>query len=267
LKVLGRYGEAAQLFGRANEIKYTDSVAVLEAQAYFLNTDYQRVIQTADNYAKEGEFSDPQLYKYKGMAYFRLGLFQQAISELNTAADLYPEDAEVYRLLVETYLILADPEKAVKSAVNYSRYSNNSPDALLTEGICRIAEQKIMSYADAIGKINEAMQLEPKLNNSANNAWVAYGYLLSRKEINRFSLSIQIAKRMNTKDPIVLFVQACALADSESNSDLVFRYLEMACEGGFPYDFMLQRDPDLVRFEKNKTYQTIIEQCKPVVEK
>ena len=266
LKAMHRYGEAAQMFGSSNELKFTDSVAVLEAQCYFLNADYRNTIVTADKYAREGEFSAPGLYKYKGMSFFRQGAFQEAITELTISADLDPTDVEAHRMLVETQLILADPEKAVRSAVNYSRYSNNSPDALLTEGICRIVEQKVMFYTDAIAKIKEAMRIDSSLNTSANNAWIAYGYLLSRKEINSFSSSIQIAKRMNTKDPIVLFVQACALADSESNSDLVFRYLELACEGGFPYSFMLQRDPDLMRFEKNETYKTILENCKPLVD-
>lgn len=267
LLALKRYSEAALVFGQSNDRKFTDSVAVLEAKAYFLNTDYKRVIETADKYAREGEFSDPQLYMYKGLAYFRQGLFQESVTELLISADLNPDNAEVHRMLVENYLVLSDPEKAVKSAVNYSKYTNNSPEALLLEGICRISEQKVMSYADAIAKITEAVRLDSTLNTAANNAWIAYGYLLSKKEINRFSTYIQVAKRKNTKDPIVLFVQACSLADSESNSDLVFRYLELACEGGFPYNFMLQHDPDLVRFEKNKTYRTIVEQCKPVAEK
>ena len=79
-----------------------------------------------------------------------------------------------------------------------------------------IMMRQLYGNESGIHKISYAIEKDSSLNTASNLAWMAYGYLLSHRNMNTFYSMLQAAKKKDPEDRIVLFVNACALAEIKS---------------------------------------------------
>lgn len=242
---LGMYGKAAESFVMCNTKKYTDSVAAQVVWAYVMAGDYFKAIEMANTYEDDHRSDYAPLFKNRGIAEFRAGRFDKAEEDLLIALEGDSKDVESYLYLSRTYLSMGDQGKARRYANLSRNLCSDCPESMLLSGIAKIAEQLVQGNEEGIELINGAIRKDSSLATPAHLAWIAYGYLLSQRDINRFSSYIQLAKSMDSSDPMVLFVQASVLAESAADRQLSLRSLDQACANGFRYPFLIKGDKHL----------------------
>ncbi len=255
---LGLYEKASESFQLANERKYTDSIASKAVYACVLAGEYFKAIALADKYEEDHNSRSGELYKCRGIAEYKAGKFQDAEDDLIGALGQDEEDVEAHHYLAFTYLMTGELSKAQKSAERARFLCNDCGEGLVVSGIAQIAEQHKQGNDQAIEQITTGIKRDTTLNTGANLAWIAYGYLLSQRDINKFSAVIQQAKSLSPNDPMVLFVQSAVLAESESDRPLSLKMLDQACANGFRNHYLILGDPSLQTCKNMPDYKSIL---------
>lgn len=256
---MGNFKEAALMFTNANRINYKDSIAAKALNSFYLSRAYEDAIKLATSYIVQQNKNHEQIYKLRGMSEYKIGSFENARRDLEQVITKIPNDFETNLILTKTYVALNKLEYAKKYADKVCFICNNCPDALVWSGISQIALQQPKGIESAINKIKKAIEMDPKLNTAANLAWISYGYLLSRNDMDLFKSNLLLAQNADSTDPIVLFVSASHQAENPSNRIIALKTLKNACELGFAYKSLIQKDPILRNCKNEPLFKSIME--------
>lgn len=256
---MGDFKEAAVMFANSNRINYKDSIAAKALNSFYLNRTYEDAITLATNYIVQQGKNYEQIYKFRGMSEYKIGSFENARNDLEHVITKTPNDFETNLILTKTLVALNKLGDAKKYADRSCFICNNCPEALVWSGISQITLQQPKGIESAINKIKKAIEMEPKLNTAANLAWIAYGYLLSRNDMDLFKSNLLMAQNADSTDPIVLFVSASYQAENPTNRIIALKTLETACELGFVYKSLIQKDPILRNCKNEPQFKSIME--------
>lgn len=255
---LNRYSEAAQMFKESNKYNYTDTIAPKAILAHYLAGEYEQGIQLAEKYILINNTKTGLVYKYKGLSEYMSGQIELAKNDLSVTIKSMPDDYDANLITAKILLSSGNAMKAVSYADRAARTCKDCPEALIWSGISIISQQQLYGNESGIHKISYAIEKDSSLNTGSNLAWMAYGYLLSHRNMNTFYSMLQAAKKKDPEDRIVLFVNACALAEIKSEQATAIKTLELACSKGFAYKHLIVNDPNLRRVRSELQFKAII---------
>ncbi len=253
------FKEAAVMFKNSNRLDYKDSIAIKALNSFYLSRSYEDAITLATSYIVQQNINYEQIYKLRGMSEYKIASFENARQDLEHVITKIPNDFETNLILTKTLVALNKLGDAKKYADRSCFICNNCPEALVWSGITQITTQQPKGIESAINKIKKAIEMDPKLNTAANLAWISYGYLLSRNDMDLFKSNLLIAQNADSTDPIVLFVSASYQAENPSNRIIALKTLKNACELGFAYQSLIQKDPILRNCKNEPQFKSIME--------
>lgn len=242
---------------------------------------------------------DENLYNYHGIygslaeCLFGLGKYQEALTEVNQAMSMTPENGQYYILRAKIRRAMGDYDRALESADAALEKLPSAPLALLEKGLCLESEKK---YRDASSIIGEAIMDEPNnpvfyliranlLSNYLKESGAArtlyerildldypdnsvksykgFAYMKLNKRADAISWIESILSNTKDVDGSINYVAACLYAQM-GNKEKAFDCMERSLENGYAnyYDWTLYDDSvvsvDPIR--KESRFKALLEQ-------
>jgi tetratricopeptide (TPR) repeat protein len=136
--------------------------------------EYNKAIEPLQNYIMEVK-DDGLALKYLGIAKFNAGLHHEAITYLNSSAELRPDDPEIYLYRARYFLLYNKPEIARDELNAGLKADSSNGDILFELGVLDYNEEKYESSKELLLKL---VRMKPEY-------WPAYrylGFLVEREE-------------------------------------------------------------------------------------
>jgi protein O-mannosyl-transferase len=170
--------------------------------------------------------SDP-IYCNRGIAYYDLGIHQQAISDLNRAIEINPESTDSYYNLGLVYAKLGNHRQAIS---DYNRAIEIKPDYADAYGNRGTSYYKLGKYSQAVSDFDKAIEINPELIWAYNGRGMAYGKLGNQRQaILDFDRAVEINPEY---------------AEPYNNRGVVYDLLGNNRQAISDYDRAVEIDPD-----------------------
>jgi tetratricopeptide (TPR) repeat protein len=204
---LDQFKKAGTYLARA-EKDNPDTEAVLSAMIWYCTelNQFEKAILYFEKACKTGS-DNPETFRNGGIAYERIGNFDNAESCFKTALQLNPHFDEVRDLLADHYIFLGETHKSVEL---YRRYLTNSPKNIKTLSRLVFCLSQNDQIEDALALAQETIRLYP--NSPVGYVDIAYVYLNS----GRLDLALVSADKALDVSPIdaeALRVKAIAFSE------------------------------------------------------
>jgi tetratricopeptide (TPR) repeat protein len=182
-----------------------DSIKEIDAWKYERKGNYYRLLNTdgldgktvelltgyySSFHMTSGIGLSHNIHNNLGLAYDRIGKYEEAIKELNEALRLNPDYIEVHNNLGVTYDRMGMPEEAVKELKKALKLNPN-----YTEALCNLGNIYASSgrYEEAAGELQEALRINPELALAHNNLGNIYALQKRNEEaIQEFKETLRI---------------------------------------------------------------------------
>ncbi|MFT4605897.1 MAG: tetratricopeptide (TPR) repeat protein [Rhodothermales bacterium] len=180
------YMTAATYFGAAGTIQ-PDSAGAYVNQAYaYLNAGAE--MQAAVPFEKALELGDTDIETYRFLAriYIANDREGEAVTLLETAAEMYPGNADLQAEMLNAYQVSGQVDRALET---YAQAVADNPDNKLFRYNYGSLLVQVERYDDAITELSAAAELDPEYANAHYNLGAAY--------INK---AVNVNESINTKD-------------------------------------------------------------------
>jgi tetratricopeptide (TPR) repeat protein len=159
----GRTKEALHDFTRALAIKPNNPIAYYSRgnlYLYYTDSSPESLRLALQDYTKALQYS-PGTGEYlvqRGIAYFKLNMFENALQDLNAAERSDPAIQDIYSYRSSTYINLGQYDRAQPDLEKY--LSLNPYEPVMWSNLGVLARMK-KQYADSLNAFNRAIQLAP----------------------------------------------------------------------------------------------------------
>ncbi len=180
------YMSAATYFGAAGTIQ-PDSAGAYVNQAYaYLNAGAE--MQAAAPFEKALELGDTDVetYRFLSRIYISNNRADEAVTLLETAAEIYPRNVDLQAELLNAYQVAGQVDRALET---YAKAVADNPENKLFRYNYGSLLVQVERYDDAIAELSAAAALDPEYANAQYNLGAAY--------INK---AVAVNERINAKD-------------------------------------------------------------------
>lgn len=171
---LGKIEEAKTNYNKCIALKTDYALAYkYMAYVYYDEENYEKALQYLISYIKyDDDITSDEVYYRKGFCENELGKYNDAVTSLNTANELYADDASTYNELGYAYTKLKNADDALK---NYNKALTLKPTSVTANmGIADVHRSLKSKPADAVRYYLKVIELEP--NNKKANYWAGWCY-------------------------------------------------------------------------------------------
>ncbi|MFM7216930.1 MAG: tetratricopeptide repeat protein [Bacteroidota bacterium] len=255
--LLNRYQYAGSCFELSNERKFTDSIASAAVEAYYRAGMYAKSITLARRYQSESRNVNGLVAKYLGLSEFKEGAIKAAEGDLQEALKAIPGDYETAISLCKVMLLRGDADRAARFAEQATLNCSYCGESVVWSCIAGIQQHRPESLDRHTERLATLLKSDTSLADAVPLAWLAYGYLIGGKGAAKYSPVLRRAQGIASDDPVVLFVQASAIADATNDANLSMDLLAKSFANGFHYYDLLDSDPNLKRFRNEPAYREL----------
>lgn len=179
--------EASALYFGTAAVIQPDSADAYTNQAYaFLNGGMETSAAEPFEMAIELGDTDVESFRFLSRIYLNNDRAAEAVTTLETAAELYPENIDVQAELLNAYQLAGQTDRALDT---YARAVADSPDNKLFRYNYGSLLVSVERYDDAIEQLSAAVALDAEYANAQYNLGAAY--------INK---AVAVNDQINTKD-------------------------------------------------------------------
>ncbi|MFM7217273.1 MAG: tetratricopeptide repeat protein, partial [Bacteroidota bacterium] len=218
---------------------------------------YAKSISLGSRYQSQSRNPNGVLSKYLGESEYKEGSFKSAESNLQEALRVIPEDYEATITLAKVLLLRGDPERAGKLADQAIILCSGCGQAILWSCIAGIQQHSSESLDRHTERLFSLINKDSLLSNAESLSWLAYGYLVGEKGAAKYSSFLKRAQIISPNNPVVLFVQASAIANATNDANLSMDLLAKSFANGFHYYELLDTDPNLKQFRNEQAYREL----------
>jgi tetratricopeptide (TPR) repeat protein len=171
---MDQFKKASKYLARASKY-YPEYESVMSAMIWYHTetNNFDKAISFFEKALKIGT-DNPDTFRNAGIAYERIGNFENAEQCFKTALQLYPHFDEVRDLLADHYIFLGDPKKSISL---YQEYLKESPKNIRTLSRLVFCLSQNDQFEDALALAQETIRLYP--NSPVGYVDCAYVYLNS----------------------------------------------------------------------------------------
>lgn len=258
---LGRFSEAAKDYEAANRIRYTDTAAAQQVYALYMAKNYDEAVSVSKKYTIEESNTNPKFLKYKGMSEYFSKQYKNAEDNLKKVIQQNPTDMETSTYLILDYLAMGEPENGIKAADATAFHGGTCEDILTLKGVCYIAQQNSADCLKGINIIKQSMEKSKGAPKASFYSWIAYGYTFVGGDDSKLNENIEMAKKIDEKDPVLLFVKSCIAIKDPIRADEALSLLNSACAAGFNYSYLAKNDPGFRKSKYHSKIRGIFDNC------
>ncbi len=174
----GRYEEAARQFELATSNRVHSPANALLGQTFVLLGRNREAARTFDDYLARGGAPTADVYRGRGLARLRLGLFADAAEDLGRALDRRP-DAELHLQRGWAYFLLGAWPLALRDFDEAIRLGSPQPDAWTGRGLARVL---LGQYRGAEADACEALGRRPTTAETYHNVACLFALAAGRAQ-------------------------------------------------------------------------------------
>jgi len=187
LAQVGHYKEAIDAYDKALESSMTGPSPKNDADTNKTSSKFIDPDDVANTNIASGRFIDPDenadIYIWRGVAYFSLGNYQQAIKDADTGISLAILPTRGYMLRAEAYRILGDYQHALK---DFNKAITLAPGYALAFSMRCLLYVNMSNFDQALIDCNKGIRMSPNDALSYIYRGIAYynmAYMLEEKDL------------------------------------------------------------------------------------